>query len=58
MTVRPDEHGMVPWRGAGGDNKRVSNRRILAEVRVGLAHPTYREGLAASVLAGMHGDRG
>ena len=30
-----------------GDNKRVSNRRIKRELDVGLAYPTYREGLSA-----------
>jgi nucleoside-diphosphate-sugar epimerase len=29
----------------GGTNKRIANRRMLAELRVELAFPTYREGL-------------
>jgi nucleoside-diphosphate-sugar epimerase len=36
-----------PPRGAG--NKRVSNARMLQELNVTLAYPTYREGLAAIV---------
>jgi nucleoside-diphosphate-sugar epimerase len=33
--------------GRRGGNKRVSNARMLAELHVKLAYPTYREGLAA-----------
>ena len=32
-------------------NKRVSNRRVLAELDVTLEFPSYREGLAAIVEA-------
>ncbi len=38
--------------GRRGGNKRVSNARMLAELRVKLAYPTYREGLAAAVGPG------
>jgi hypothetical protein len=31
------------------DDKRISNARLLREVPVTLAYPSYREGLAASV---------
>ena len=34
-----------------GENKRVRNAKIKSEIGVRLAHPTYREGLAA-ILAG------
>ena len=34
-----------------GGNKRVNNARMLAELRVQLAYPSYREGLAASLAA-------
>jgi len=34
-------------RRAGGANKKVSNRRLLDEVRSKLQYPSYREGLAA-----------
>ena len=34
------------------DNRRVSNRRLHRELCVGLAYPTYREGLAALIAAG------
>jgi nucleoside-diphosphate-sugar epimerase len=35
--------------GRRGGDKRASNARILAELQVKLAYPTYREGLAAAV---------
>jgi nucleoside-diphosphate-sugar epimerase len=35
-----------------GENKRVSNCRVLAELGVRLAYPTYRDGLAALAAAG------
>ncbi|MCF4165998.1 SDR family oxidoreductase [Zavarzinia compransoris] len=35
-----------------GESKRVSNRRMRAELGVTLAYPTYREGLAALLAAG------
>jgi len=34
------------------DNKRVSNALMKRELGVVLAHPTYREGLAAVLAAG------
>jgi hypothetical protein len=34
------------------ESKRVSNARIKAELRVELAYPTYREGLAALLAEG------
>ena len=34
------------------DDKRVSNRRMLAELAVQLEHPTYRDGLASILAAG------
>ena len=40
-----------PTKRRGGD-KRVSNARMLAELHVTLAYPTYREGLAAAVTQG------
>ncbi len=36
-------------RGRRGGDKRVNNARMLAELHVKLAYPTYREGLAAAV---------
>ncbi len=36
--------------GRRGGNKRVSNARMLAELQLKLAYPTYREGLAAEIL--------
>ncbi|MGA2256675.1 MAG: SDR family oxidoreductase [Thermoguttaceae bacterium] len=35
--------------GRGGGDKRVSNARMLGELHLKLAYPTYREGLAAAV---------
>ena len=35
--------------GRRGGDKRVSNARMLAELQVKLAYPTFREGLAAFV---------
>lgn len=35
-------------------NKRVSNRRMLAELQIALQYPSYREGLAAIVTAEMN----
>ena len=35
--------------GRRGGDKRVSNARMLAELQVKLAYPTYRQGLAAAV---------
>ncbi|MEI8376470.1 MAG: SDR family oxidoreductase [Planctomycetota bacterium] len=35
--------------GRRGGDKRVSNARMLAELQVELAYPTYREGLAAAI---------
>ena len=49
-TIRPRRHG--PRR--GGD-KRVRNTRMLAELGVELAYPSYREGLAAAVGASDSG---
>lgn len=37
-----------------GTDKQVSNRRMLAELKVQLAYPSYREGLAA-IVAEMRG---
>jgi len=37
--------------GRRGGDKRTSNARMLAELHLQLAYPTYREGLAASVRA-------
>ena len=42
----------APERSRGGADKRVSNRRMLAELAVTLRYPTFREGLAAIVRAG------
>jgi nucleoside-diphosphate-sugar epimerase len=42
--IEGDESG----RSRGG-NKRVSNARMLADLGVQLAYPTFREGLAAAV---------
>ncbi len=33
----------------GGDNKRVSNRRLLSDLVPSLRYPSYREGIAASL---------
>jgi nucleoside-diphosphate-sugar epimerase len=43
----------LPGEAAGrrGGDKRVSNARMLAELRIQLAYPTYREGRAAAVKA-------
>ena len=38
--------GTVPT-GRGATNKRVSNRRLLGELKLNLKYPSYREGLAA-----------
>jgi nucleoside-diphosphate-sugar epimerase len=38
--------------GRRGGDKRVSNTRMLAELRIELAYPTYREGLAAACAGG------
>jgi nucleoside-diphosphate-sugar epimerase len=35
--------------GRRGGDKRVNNARMLAELKVTLSYPTYREGLAAAV---------
>ena len=35
------------------DNKRVRNDRIKAELGVTLAYPSYRDGLAAQLAAGL-----
>jgi nucleoside-diphosphate-sugar epimerase len=40
-----------------GASKRVSNRRMLAELGVELQHPSYREGLAAIVQASLPSSR-
>ena len=45
--VDPDPGQGEPPRGSG--NKRVSNARMLKELNVTLAYPSYREGLAATV---------
>ena len=46
----------TPATGRGNSDKRIVNRRMLAELDVGLAYPSYREGLAA-IVAGDQGDR-
>ncbi len=48
---RPSFRDPLPGEASGhrGGNKRVSNARMLAELQVELAYPTYREGLAAAV---------
>ncbi|AHD02696.1 SDR family oxidoreductase [Leisingera methylohalidivorans] len=47
-----DEAGMTPMaRSFYGENKRVRNRRIKAELGVELLYPTYREGLRAVLEA-------
>ena len=33
--------------GRGATNKRISNRRLLTELKLDLKYPTYLEGLAA-----------
>jgi nucleoside-diphosphate-sugar epimerase len=43
-----DARGVAPRRRRGG-NKRVNNARMLAELGIQLAYPSYREGLAASM---------
>jgi nucleoside-diphosphate-sugar epimerase len=46
------EADMTPMaRSFYAESKRVSNRRIREELGVRLAHPTYREGLAATLAA-------
>jgi nucleoside-diphosphate-sugar epimerase len=40
-------------RGRRGGDKRVQNGRMLAELQIVLAYPTYREGLAAAVEEGF-----
>ncbi len=47
----PSFRDPLPGEGSGrrGGDKRVSNARMLAELHVKLAYPTYREGLAAAV---------
>jgi nucleoside-diphosphate-sugar epimerase len=48
-----DEAPLSPMgRSFYGENKRVSNGRVRAELGVRLAYPTYREGLAALAAAG------
>jgi nucleoside-diphosphate-sugar epimerase len=39
------------------DNRRVSNRSLLRDLKVTLLYPTYREGLAALLAAGEHHPR-
>jgi nucleoside-diphosphate-sugar epimerase len=48
---RPSFRDPLPGEAVGrrGGDKRVSNARMIAELRVKLAYPTYREGLAAAV---------
>ncbi len=41
----------APRSARAGTDKRVDNRRMLAELEVTLAYPTFREGLAAIVAA-------
>ena len=43
-----DGRGVAPA-GRRGGNKRVDNARMLAELRIQLAYPSYLEGLAASI---------
>ena len=47
---RPAFRNRLPGEASGrrGGNKRVNNARMLAELHVKLAYPTYREGLAAA----------
>jgi nucleoside-diphosphate-sugar epimerase len=47
----PSFRDPLPGEGNGrrGGDKRVSNTRMLAELHVELAYPTYRQGLAAAV---------
>jgi nucleoside-diphosphate-sugar epimerase len=49
----PSFRNPLPGEASGrrGGDKRVSNARMLAELHVKLAYPTYREGLAAAVAA-------
>ncbi len=48
-----EEAGLSPLAASFyAESKRVSNRRIREELGVALAHPTYREGLAAILAAG------
>ena len=51
----PSFRDPVPGEAVGrrGGNKRVSNARMLAELPLNLAYPTYREGLAAALCAKM-----
>jgi nucleoside-diphosphate-sugar epimerase len=37
--------------GRGATNKRVTNRRLLSELKLNLKYPSYREGLAAILAA-------
>ncbi len=46
----------LPATQRGNSDKRIVNRRMLAELDVGLVYPSYREGLAAIVARGQ-GDR-
>lgn len=55
-TFRPPPAGSPATERAGA-SKRISNRRMLAELRVELQHPSYREGLAAIVQASLPSSR-
>ena len=48
---QPSFHDPLPGETIGrrGGNKRVSNARMLAELQVKLAYPTYRDGIAAAM---------
>lgn len=51
--VAPDDPEVSPMRRSFyAENKRVSNARMKAELKVALVYPTYREGLAA-ILEGL-----
>jgi nucleoside-diphosphate-sugar epimerase len=55
-TFRPPPAGSPATERASA-SKRISNRRMLAELGVELQHPSYREGLAAIVQASLPSSR-
>jgi nucleoside-diphosphate-sugar epimerase len=46
-----DQSPRPPLTSRGATNKRINTARLLAEIPIAIQFPTYREGLAASVVA-------